>query len=71
MFEKSAKYARVSKLPKEQPEFPYKPATMYRWHHVGKFPEIFLKFNGTLFVDLEALYRLIDAGRTQQRSGSR
>jgi hypothetical protein len=64
------KYARVSKLPTTHPEFPYKPATMYHWHHVGKFPEIFLKFNGILFVDIGALYQLIEAGRNN-RSRSR
>jgi hypothetical protein len=39
---------------------PFKPATLYKFHHVGKFPEIFVKISGSLVVDIDQLEQLID-----------
>jgi hypothetical protein len=45
---------------------PFKPQTFYKWYHLKKYPEIFIKFGGALFVDLERLEQLIDASRGQR-----
>ena len=42
-----------------------KPQTFYKWHHIGKYPEIFVKLSGALFVDLDRLEKLIDNCRGQ------
>jgi hypothetical protein len=42
---------------------PFKPQTFYKWYHLKKFPEIFVKFSGALFVDVEALQRVMEQGR--------
>lgn len=43
-------------------DLPFAPATLYKYHSVGKFPSIFRKFGGFLFVDLKALEALIESG---------
>ena len=50
---------RVSKAK----NLPFKPQTFYKWYHLKKHLEIFVKFSGALFVDLEALKRVMEAGR--------
>ncbi len=42
---------------------PFAPATFYKWHHTGKYREIFVKVSGALFVDLDKLQEIIEAGR--------
>lgn len=42
---------------------PFAPATLYKWHHIKKYPKIFLKVSGALFVDVDALHEIIEAGR--------
>jgi hypothetical protein len=44
---------------------PFKPQTFYKWFHLGKYPEIFVKFGGALFVDVERLAQVIDKSRPQ------
>jgi hypothetical protein len=50
---------RVSKAKRE--ELPIAPATLYKWHYLKRYPEIFRKFGGFLFVDLKALEALIES----------
>ena len=50
---------RVSKAE----DLPFKPATLYKWFHLKRHLEIFLKFGGTLFVDVDRLEQLIEASR--------
>jgi len=50
---------RVSKAD----NLPFKKQTFYKWFHLRKHPEIFVKFSGALFVDLDALKKLMEAGR--------
>jgi hypothetical protein len=38
-------------------------ATFYKWHHCKKFPNLFVKIGGALFVDLNKLREIIEAGR--------
>jgi hypothetical protein len=42
---------------------PFKPGTLYKWHHKGQYPEIFVKFSGSLFVDLTALQAALEKSR--------
>lgn len=42
-------------------------STLYKWKHLGKFPELFVKLGGSLFVDLNALDAVIEAGRLNQK----
>lgn len=51
---------RVSKANDHQ--LPIKSHTLYRWHHLKKHPEIFIKFGG-LFVDIDKLNELMERGR--------
>ena len=54
---------RVSKMKGLPFKLPYEPQTFYKWFHLGKYPEIFVKFGGGLFVDLAALERVLEKGR--------
>jgi len=47
---------------------PFKPQTFYKWWHLRKHLEIFVKFGGGLFVDLDRLEKLIDASRPRQEA---
>lgn len=38
-------------------------STFYKWKHLGKFPQLFVKLGGALFVDLNVLDEIIEAGR--------
>jgi len=42
---------------------PVKKSTLYKWRHLKKFSGLFVKFSGMLFVDLDVLDELIEAGR--------
>ena len=52
---------RVSKA--QEANLPFAIQTFYKWRHLGKFPEIFIKFGGALFLDLDALERALEANR--------
>jgi hypothetical protein len=54
---------RVSKMKDLPIKLPYEPQTFYKWFHLGKYPEIFVKFGGGLFVDLDALDRVLEKAR--------
>ena len=36
---------------------PLQKSTLYKWKHLGKYPQLFVKLGGALFVDLNALER--------------
>lgn len=38
-------------------------STLYKWKHLGKFPRLFVKFAGMLFVDLDELGEIMESGR--------
>ncbi|MGA8141171.1 MAG: hypothetical protein WB948_10830 [Desulfobaccales bacterium] len=54
-----ANLVRVSKAD----ALPIKRSTLYKWNHLRKFPQLFLKVGGMLFVDLDVLDGVIEAGR--------
>lgn len=47
---------------------PFKPQTFYKWHHTRKYPEIFVKLSGALFVDLDRLDQLIENSRARREA---
>ncbi len=55
-------WIRVSKL-NETPDSPIRASTAYKWNHIGKFPEIFRRVGGKLFLDLGKLYSMAEAGK--------
>jgi hypothetical protein len=57
----SKNLVRVGKA--EQVGLPFKSSTYYKWAHLRKFPEIFVKIGGGLFIDLDAHNKLVEAGR--------
>lgn len=52
---------RVSKI--ERGELPFERTTFYKWRYEEKFPGLFVKCAGALFVDLNKLDQIIEAGR--------
>ena len=44
-------------------DFPVKSRTLYKWRHLKRYPEIFIKFGGGVFVDLDRLDKVLEAGR--------
>lgn len=53
---------RISKT-KGREDIPLKTPTLYKWWHTRKHPELFVKLGSALFVDLDRLDTLIEAGR--------
>jgi hypothetical protein len=43
--------------------FPVRPSTLYKWHHIRKYPGLFVKLGGAVFVDLDVLGQILEAGR--------
>lgn len=48
---------------------PFKKQTFYKWFHLGKYPEIFVKFGGALFIDVDRLTQAIDKSRPRRGNG--
>jgi hypothetical protein len=44
-------------------DLPFARSTLYKWHHMKKFQNIFVKISGALFVDLNELNRIIEQGK--------
>jgi len=57
---------RVSKI--DEDNFPFKKATLYKWHSTGLHPEIFRKFSGILFVNLDDLQDAIENSNRQKEN---
>ena len=48
---------------------PLSKGTFYKWHHLKKYPQIFVKLGGALFIDLDALQKLVETGRQKGLRG--
>jgi hypothetical protein len=44
-------------------QLPVAKATLYKWRHLRKYPDLFVRLGGAVFLDTEFLERLIEAGR--------
>ena len=53
---------RISKSDKD-PRVPFRPSTLYKWMHTNKYPGLFVKLSGSVFVDLDRLGKIAEAGR--------
>jgi hypothetical protein len=53
---------RLATVDKKQ-DFPVARATLYKWRTTRVHPEIFIKFGGAVFVDLDKLDEALEAGR--------
>jgi hypothetical protein len=66
----NANLVRISRT-KDDPQIPLAPSTLYKWMHLGKNSEIFVKLGGALFLDRAKLCELIEKSRcnrgTQRR----
>lgn len=38
-------------------------STLYKWRHIRKFPRLFVKIGGAVFVDKAVLAEIAEAGR--------
>lgn len=54
---------KVSKV--AEGELPWTKATLYKLHHVKRYPGLFVKLGGSLFVDLDVLDRLVQTNRRE------
>lgn len=39
-------------------------ATLYKWAHLRRYPGLFIKLGGSLFVDKDFLSQILEAGRS-------
>jgi hypothetical protein len=44
-------------------DLPVAKSTLYKWRHINKFPGLFVKLSGALFVDRDAFNTIIEKGR--------
>ncbi len=45
------------------PGSPIRTSTAYKWNHTKRFPSLFRYVGGKLFIDMDALYALAEAGK--------
>ncbi len=58
---------RISKVDSD-PRIPFRSATFYKWVHLGKHPEIFVKLGKAVFIDLDRFEKMAEAGRVSRKS---
>lgn len=57
---------RLKRLSHIQPgETPFTRKTLYKFKYLGRLPGVFIKVGGALFVDLDELDKVIEAGRVK------
>ena len=56
----TTRFVKVSKI--KPGDLPVTKSTLYYWHHIKRNPEIFTKFGGGLFVDLQKLKEKMEKG---------
>ena len=49
---------------------PFAPATLYKMKHCRRFPDLFVKIGGAVFVDMDAFRELVEMSRLS-RAGRR
>gem|GEM_PF-2089327 len=59
--EKTRNWIHVARL--NEVGAPIKTSTAYKWSHVKRFPELFKRVGGKLFLDLGRLYEMAEAGK--------
>ena len=56
-----ANLLRLSKV-NETPGFPFRASTLYKWVHLKKHPELFVRLGGAVYVNLDKLDSIIQKG---------
>jgi hypothetical protein len=41
----------------------FKRSTLYKFKHLGKYPRLFVKIGGAVFIDTAVLSEIVEAGR--------
>jgi hypothetical protein len=57
---------RLSKID-ETPGMPIRKSTAYKWHHIGRFPQLFVKIGGCVCLNLDKLDEFISNGGTRRK----
>jgi hypothetical protein len=65
MEENMANLLRVSQADVD-PRVPFKSQTFYKWHSTGRMPEIFVRFGGGLFINMDVYEKQIKAGGSKK-----
>lgn len=47
--------------------FPLRASTLYKWAHVGKHQELFVRIGGALFINLDKFWAMAAAGQLASR----
>ncbi|GEM_PF-745054 len=55
------KLLRLSKASENELHFAKR--TFYKWHHLQRYPELFVTMGRTVFIDMEALDGILEGGR--------
>jgi len=55
----SSKWVKISKAD----DMPVSKSLLYKWHHRREHMQIFSKIGGSVFVDTDGLFELIESGR--------
>lgn len=55
-------WIHVAKL-NDTPGSPIRTSTAYKWNHLKRFPVLFRYVGGKLFVDMDKLFELAEAGK--------
>jgi hypothetical protein len=42
---------------------PIRTSTGYKWHHLKRFPQLFRHVGGKLFIDMDKLFQMAEAGK--------
>ncbi|MGO8945887.1 MAG: hypothetical protein ACLQJ7_19730 [Syntrophobacteraceae bacterium] len=56
---------RISQIDKT-PGFPLKASTFYKWIHLRRHPELFVRLGGAVYVNLDRLDEVIRKGGTRR-----
>jgi hypothetical protein len=54
---------RVSQIEPNDPRVPFAKSSCYKFHHLNRYPGLFVKLGGALYVDLHFLETVIEKGR--------
>ena len=55
-------WVHVARL-NETAQSPIRVSTAYKWHHLKRFPALFRHVGGKLFIDMDKLFEMAEAGK--------
>jgi hypothetical protein len=57
---------RVSKIKPNDPRVPFAKSSFYKFHHINRYPGLFVKLGSALYIDLNYLDDVIEQGRLKK-----